>query len=474
MLPRDPMCLLPATIVSHSSLSVAPLSPVVRRCLPFGIPGSIQSRICTTLPDAGSADQDMPQATRDNFRRSTLSSPGLSGQSSLANTWERIRKFMAREYPELGDSLNFGLAPAIIDQVEAELGMTLPRVVRESYLLCDGQEAEPGTSCAEGLFFGLTLLPLEDVLDEWRFWREVDEDPTTGANPQLLQVMASIPTGWIRKAYSPWCRNSAQLCNQLQTLEMNNILADFDSYTFARLEKLTINVNRGSFDIVNCLLPVAHRLRFLEIRDIAAWRVGERIDPEPVRGVKVLRLRHPNPFCRWELEGDVAPKDWDVIDFHLPHNLTTRPKGETRRNLEYLIPYMRANSSKITSLTLDNNRPEILERINTMLQVLPNLHTLTFDNLDLTESILSLFIPPPDSSDTFPRFHTLRLLLSSVHDVERFKTLILSHPIRRLDLWHSIPVWGDGVVGGSCRPTRPSPFYEWLCERVPELYISEP
>ncbi|KAF8682474.1 SMI1 / KNR4 family [Rhizoctonia solani] len=147
----------------------------------------------------------MPQSTRDNFRRSTLSSPGLSpSQTSLQNTWTRIRKFMAREYPELGDSLNYGLAPAIIDQVEAELGMTLPPAVRESYLLCDGQEAESGTACAEGLFFGLTLLPLEEALDEWRFWREVDEDPTTGANPQLLQVMASIPTGWIRKAYS--CR----------------------------------------------------------------------------------------------------------------------------------------------------------------------------------------------------------------------------------------------------------------------------
>ncbi|QRW27498.1 SMI1/KNR4 family containing protein [Rhizoctonia solani] len=115
----------------------------------------------------------MPQSTRDNFRRSTLSSPGLSpSQTSLQNTWTRIRKFMAREYPELGDSLNYGLAPAIIDQVEAELGMTLP--------------------------------PAVQALDEWRFWREVDEDPTTGANPQLLQVMASIPTGWIRKAYS--CR----------------------------------------------------------------------------------------------------------------------------------------------------------------------------------------------------------------------------------------------------------------------------
>ncbi|KAG8710652.1 Cell wall assembly regulator [Ceratobasidium sp. 395] len=148
----------------------------------------------------------MPQSTRDNFRRSTLNSPNLPSGSTAtaAAVWDRLRKFLGREYPELGDTLNYGLAPALLDQVEAELGMTLPRAVRESYLHCDGQEAESGTACAEGLFYGLTLLPLEEVLEEWKFWREVDEDPTTGANPQLLQVMASIPPGWIRKAYS--CR----------------------------------------------------------------------------------------------------------------------------------------------------------------------------------------------------------------------------------------------------------------------------
>jgi cell wall assembly regulator SMI1 len=74
--------------------------------------------------------------------------------------------------------------------------------VRESYLTVDGQEAESAAGCAEGLFFGLTLLPLEDVLEEWRFWREVDDDPSTGANVQLRDSMQSIPTGWIRKEYS--------------------------------------------------------------------------------------------------------------------------------------------------------------------------------------------------------------------------------------------------------------------------------
>lgn len=84
------------------------------------------------------------------------------------------------------------------------LGFTLPQVVRESYLLVDGQERESSAGCTEGLFFGLSLLPLEDVIDEWRFWREVDEDRATGANPELKQRMKSIPTGWVQHEYS--CR----------------------------------------------------------------------------------------------------------------------------------------------------------------------------------------------------------------------------------------------------------------------------
>ncbi|KAK7035727.1 hypothetical protein R3P38DRAFT_3183542 [Favolaschia claudopus] len=117
-------------------------------------------------------------------------------------TWDRLRIWLAREYPELGDTLNYGILPQDLAEIESHFGFELPRVVRESYLTVDGQEAESAAGCAEGLFFGLTLLPLEDVLEEWRFWREVDEDPATGANAQLRQDMQSIPPGWVRKEYS--------------------------------------------------------------------------------------------------------------------------------------------------------------------------------------------------------------------------------------------------------------------------------
>lgn len=120
----------------------------------------------------------------------------------LHQTWNRLRAWLAREYPELGDTLNYGILPQDLAQIEMQFGVALPSAVRESYLVVDGQEAESAAGCSEGLFFGLTLLPLEDVLEEWRFWREVDDDPTTGANARLREGMQSIPNGWVRREYS--------------------------------------------------------------------------------------------------------------------------------------------------------------------------------------------------------------------------------------------------------------------------------
>lgn len=132
----------------------------------------------------------------------TPSSASLPPYPPLPQTWNRLKAWLAREYPELGDTLNYGILPEDLGQIEMQFGVALPPAVRESYLIVDGQEAESSAGCSEGLFFGLTLLPLEDVLEEWRFWREVDDDPATGANVRLREGMQSIPNGWVRKEYS--------------------------------------------------------------------------------------------------------------------------------------------------------------------------------------------------------------------------------------------------------------------------------
>lgn len=126
----------------------------------------------------------------------------LPNYPPLQQTWSRLRAWLDEQYPELADTLNWGIQPPDLAHLELQLGIALPPAVRDSYLIVDGQEAESSAGCSDGLFFGLTLLPFEDVVEEWRFWREVDEDPATGASAELREEMRSIPPGWIRREYS--------------------------------------------------------------------------------------------------------------------------------------------------------------------------------------------------------------------------------------------------------------------------------
>ncbi|EMD38350.1 hypothetical protein CERSUDRAFT_113510 [Gelatoporia subvermispora B] len=159
-------------------------------------------------PSAGGAYDYVPSSAGARSRPMSIlplhnaSLPPLPSYPPLDQTWDRIQQWLSREYPELGDTLNYGILPQDLAQIEMAFGFALPSPVRESYLCVDGQEAESAAGCSEGLLFGLTLLPLEDVLEEWRFWREVDDDPNTGANPHLREMMQSIPPGWVRREYS--------------------------------------------------------------------------------------------------------------------------------------------------------------------------------------------------------------------------------------------------------------------------------
>ncbi|KAG8925587.1 Cell wall assembly regulator [Tulasnella sp. 417] len=152
-------------------------------------------------PQSGSPILPLHHSGPNSIHTQSHLSP-LQSYPPLLHTWNRLKAWLNSEYTELGDTLNYGIDPSVINQIQMELGLPLPSAVRDSYLICDGQEVESSAGCSDGLFFGLTLLPLEDVLEEWRFWREVDEDPATGANERLRGIMKSIPDGYIRKEYS--------------------------------------------------------------------------------------------------------------------------------------------------------------------------------------------------------------------------------------------------------------------------------
>ncbi|KAF9068681.1 hypothetical protein BDP27DRAFT_1265958 [Rhodocollybia butyracea] len=200
---------------THEAFSIPTSSPVFRThpdaFTPDALLNTPDSRSSYTYPPPSPAAYNYVPSFSNSRPNSLLPThhdqfhtPILprSAYPPLTQTWNRLRTWLNREYPELGDTLNYGILPQDLAQIELQFGFPLPAVVRESYLVVDGQEAESAAGCADGLFFGLYLLPLEDVVEEWRFWREVDDDPGTGANPQLREAMQSIPPNWIRRAYS--------------------------------------------------------------------------------------------------------------------------------------------------------------------------------------------------------------------------------------------------------------------------------
>lgn len=142
--------------------------------------------------------------SRTSLSLSTNVSIPSTAYPPLKHTWRRIRSWCNKNYTELADTLNWPATEAQLDDLELTIGFALPPAVRDSYLCYDGQELESNQSCSDGLFFGLPLLSLDQIAEEWRFWRNVDDDPSTGANPEVKGWMCSCPAGWVRPEYS--CR----------------------------------------------------------------------------------------------------------------------------------------------------------------------------------------------------------------------------------------------------------------------------
>lgn len=101
-----------------------------------------------------------------------------------------IKQGLRRTLPELELSL---YPPASEDEIAAAenaLKLTFPEPLRALYRLHNGQ-ADDGP----GLFFGLPLLPLEDIVREWSVWESLmDEYGEEGSH-------YSVPAGWIEETY---------------------------------------------------------------------------------------------------------------------------------------------------------------------------------------------------------------------------------------------------------------------------------
>ena len=142
----------------------------------------------------------------------------------VAHSWRKIERWLEHNYEELLDQLGEGCTQNDINELEHELDCSLPLEVRESLMVHDGQERG---GLPTGVIFSAMLLDCEEIVQEWRNWRKVNDEylsnatippapssaasssaagpsqqPSTMWQSELLERQDSQPPGAVQKAYA--------------------------------------------------------------------------------------------------------------------------------------------------------------------------------------------------------------------------------------------------------------------------------
>ena len=95
-----------------------------------------------------------------------------------SHSWKKIDKWAEKNYTELFDNLCEGCSQNDINELEHELDMSLPQDVRESLTIHDGQERGGRPT---GVIVGCMLLDCEEIVQEWKQWKTVNDEYLSGA-----------------------------------------------------------------------------------------------------------------------------------------------------------------------------------------------------------------------------------------------------------------------------------------------------
>lgn len=91
----------------------------------------------------------------------------------VSHSWAKIDRWCEKNYEELFDQLCEGCTQNDVNELEHDLDCSLPLEVRESLMVHDGQERG---GLPSGIIFGCMLLDCEEIVQEWKNWRTVNEE----------------------------------------------------------------------------------------------------------------------------------------------------------------------------------------------------------------------------------------------------------------------------------------------------------
>ena len=101
---------------------------------------------------------------------------GLPPPPPVQHSWKKIDRWAEENYEELYDQLSEGATANDVNELEHELDISLPMEVRESLQTHDGQERGGRPT---GIIFGCMLLDCEEIVQEWKNWKVVNEEYLT-------------------------------------------------------------------------------------------------------------------------------------------------------------------------------------------------------------------------------------------------------------------------------------------------------
>ncbi|KAL5334564.1 hypothetical protein BJX70DRAFT_377894 [Aspergillus crustosus] len=120
-----------------------------------------------TRRSTDNAAESVPEIQMQSFH------DGAPPPPPVTHSWKKIERWLENNYEELYDNLCEGCTQNDINELEHELDCSLPLEVRESLMNHDGQE-RPGLPT--GILFGCMLLDCEEIVQEWKNWRTVNEE----------------------------------------------------------------------------------------------------------------------------------------------------------------------------------------------------------------------------------------------------------------------------------------------------------
>src|SRR5688572_27897166 len=84
----------------------------------------------------------------------------------MKTVWNRIEKWLDANAPEVLRGLNPPATRAQIADAEAELGVSFPEEVVDTFLIHNGQASD-----TPWLLDGWEFMSLERIVDEWKIWK---------------------------------------------------------------------------------------------------------------------------------------------------------------------------------------------------------------------------------------------------------------------------------------------------------------